>query len=220
MMKKIVLFAIASLLAVAPAGAQGKKVIKQAKEDSKLVVSQLKEDGYKPIDNVKLDDAVNSYLTTKYSDKSVTEVIGKATSGDLNDAKAKARQDAIGGYPAEEVANSFFVYKKNKKKFDVVCYALVNGSSAAAAGVNATQALRKGEGTAASLAAAKAAQEAKDAKAQAKKAEKKAKSDAKKAEKKAQKKIEKAQKQADAKAQKAIDKAQKEKQKALDKLNQ
>lgn len=218
-MKRFALVVLAGLMALAPSVAQSKKVVKQAKEDSKLMASQLKSDGYKTIVNVKLDDAVKDFLTAKYSDKTAVEVVGKATSGDLNEAKAQARQDAVSVYPAGDVINSFFVYKKSKKKYDVVCYALLGGSSAAAAASNPVQAARVAEGSASTIATAKALQDAKDAKAEAKKTQQKAKSEAKKADKKAKKEAAKIQKKADKDYQKAIDKAEKKRAKTLDKLN-
>ncbi len=209
-MKKIVIMILAGLMAFAPGQAQSRKVVKQAKEDAKLLVKQFKSDGYKSLDNAKLDDAVTEYLTLKYSDKSVFEVIGKATDKDLNQAKADARSDALSFYPAANVANSFFLYKKNRRKYDVVCYALVGGS---------TRYQTSRESTSSSVAFARAEQEKKEAKAEAKKAEKEAKKEIQKARKKAEKEAEKVRKKADKEHQKAIEKANEKAQKAIEKAD-
>ena len=47
-----------TLLVLAPAGAQSRKVVKQAKEDAKLELQALKDKGFKALDNVKIDDAI------------------------------------------------------------------------------------------------------------------------------------------------------------------
>jgi len=183
---------------IAPAGAQSRKAVKQAKKDTKLAVSELKADGYKSLDNVKLDDAVNSFLTSKYSTKSAVEVIGKGVGDDLNEAKAEAREDAIGGYPDDEVVNSFYVYKKTRKRYEVVCYAVLKGRSAKTASKDRTQIRRRSESTESSIDSARREQERKEAKAKEKKELQKAKQDARKAEKKAQRQAEKAEKAAKA----------------------
>ena len=126
-MKRIILLALAGLMAVAPAPAQSRKVVKQAKEDARLLARQFKTDGYKALDNVKLEDAITDYLSDKYSDKSLFEVVGKATEKNLNEGKARARQEALSVYPTAAVRNSFFIYKKNRRKYDVICYALIGG---------------------------------------------------------------------------------------------
>ena len=47
----------------------------------------------------------------------------------MNEAKSLAREDAVSFYPLGDVANSFFVYKKDKRRYDVICYALLRTSS-------------------------------------------------------------------------------------------
>ena len=148
-MKRIILILVAGLVALAPLPAQSRKVTKQAKEDARLVAKQLKEEGFKSLDKGKLEDTVSEFLTIKYSDKSIYEVIGKATDKNLNEAKAKARRDALAVYPAAEIADSFFVYKKNGRKYDVICYALIGGASKVS---SRAQSVREGtSSTAASL---------------------------------------------------------------------
>ena len=213
-MKKIIPIILALIVAAAPAGAQFKRAGKQAKEDAKLVVSQLKAEGYKPIDKIKLDDAVRDYLEVKYSEKDVMEVIGKGSSKTLNEAKALAREDAISYYPLGEVVNSFFVYKKNKRRYDVVCYTLLKASSRAASSI------RRNEGTATTIANARAEQDAREARAEAKKMEQQAQKDMKQAQKKAEKQAEKVRKKADKAHQKAVDKANEKARKAIEKADE
>ena len=213
-MKRIIPIILALTVAAAPAGAQFKRAGKQAKEDAKLLVSQLKADGYKPIDKVKLDDAVRDYLEDKYSEKDLMEVIGRASSKTLNEAKAQAREDAISYYPLGEVVNSFFVYKKNKRKYDVVCYTLLKASSRSSSSV------RRAGGTSATIANARAEQEAREARAEAKKMEQQAQKDAKKAQKKAEKQAEKIRNKADKAHQKAVDKANEKARKAIEKADE
>lgn len=202
-MKRFILSAVICLLALSPAGAQSRKVVKQAKEDAKYELQALKDKGFKALDNVKIDDAVNDFLVAKYDDKSCVEVVGKATAADLNEAKSQARLNAVGNVNDGDIVNQFFVYRKNKKNFDVVCYSLVRGEGAVAARANGSN-VASSEGTAATIAAAQAEKARKEAKAaadkarkSAQKAEKKAKKDVKKAEEKVKKAQQKAKKKTD-----------------------
>ena len=213
-MKRILLIVLAGLVALAPLPAQSRKVTKQAKEDARLVARQLKEEGYKTLDKGKLEDTVSDFLTIKYSDKSTYEVIGKATDKNLNDAKAKARRDALSVYPAAEISDSFFVYKKNGRKYEVICYALIGGNS----GVSSrAQSVR--EGTSSTAAFARADQERKEAQAEAKKAQKKARKEIQKAQEKAEREAEKARNKAEKAHQKAVDKANSKARKAIEKAD-
>ncbi|MBR5396758.1 MAG: hypothetical protein IK145_02790 [Bacteroidales bacterium] len=209
-MKRLILFAVMGLLAIAPAGAQSKKVVRQAKEDAKFQLQALKEKGFKALDNVKLDDAVNKFLVTKYDDKSIVEFVGKATAADINEAKAQARLNAVGNANEGDIVDQFFVYRKSRKNFDVVCYSLLRGE-----GVNVARAtgsnVAASEGTAATIAAAQAEKVRKEAKAAADKARKsalKAEKKAKKDVKKAEEKVKKAQEKAKQKTDEALQKIQ------------
>ena len=186
-MKRIILALLAGIIAFSPVTAQSHKAVKQAKKDTKILVKQFKSDGYKSLDNIKLDDVVNRYLTTLYSKKNYIEVIGKAEDKDLNAAKAEARSDALYGYPDDDVEDYFFEYKKTRNRYEVLCYAVLSGRSAKDASKDRTQVRRRADGTEASIAAARAEQEAKEAKAKEEKAKAKAQKEAKKAEKKAEK---------------------------------
>ena len=186
-MKRFILSILLGAMVLAPVAAQSRKAVKQAKKDTKIEVKQLKADGYKSLDNVKLDEVVNRYLTSLYSTKNSTEVIGKAENKDLNIAKAEARTDALYGYPENDVVDSFFVYKKTRNRYEVVCYAVLKGRSAKDASKDRTQMRRRSEGTEATIATARSEQEAKEAKAKEDKARAKAEKEAKKAEKKAEK---------------------------------
>ena len=210
-MKRIILIVLVSLMAVAPAGAQFKRPGKQAKEDAKLVVSQLKEEGYKPLDNTKLDDAVKDYLSLKYSEKNCMEVVGRGNSKNLNEAKSLARDDAMSFYPMGETVSSFFVYKKSRRRYDVVCYALLRASSKAS--------VRTTGGTSERISAARAEMDEKEARAEAKKMEQQTRKEVKKAQKKADKQAEKIRKKADKAHQKAVDKANEKAQKAIEKAD-
>lgn len=221
-MKRIILSAVMVLLALAPAGAQSRKVLKQAKEDAKLELQVLKDKGFKALDNVKLDEAVNDFLVAKYDDKACVEVVGKATAADLNEAKAQARLNAVGNVNEGDIVNQFFVYRKNKKNFDVVCYSLVRGEGVFAAKANGSN-VASSEGTAATIAAAQAEKARKEAKAaaekarkSAQKAEKKAKKDVKKAEEKAKKEV----KKAEEKVKKAQQKVQEKTEEANQKIQE
>lgn len=194
-MKKIILLAAVCMLSLTPAGAQGRKIVKKVKEDAKVQVQVLKEDGFKALDNEKIDESVKAFLTDKYSDKSAVEVVGKAVSKDLNEAKAMARQDAIYGYDSQDIGETFFVYRKSRRQFEVVCYSLVKGASAAAARNNAVQIARQSEGTEAQIAGAKARAAKEKADKERRKAEKKAD--------KAKKKADKAKKEAEKQAEQA-----------------
>lgn len=204
-MKKIVLIVFAAWMAVAPLAAQSRKIAKKAKEDAELAVQALKNEGCKTLDNTKLEDAVRQFLTSKYSDKSCIEVVGRATGvDDLNEGRSQARMSAISGYPDEDILETFFVYKKNRRKFDVTCFALVSGSSARmATSTNAAQAANS-IGTAARIASEKEAQLQKEARKKEAKMKKDAKKKAKKAEKKARNKV----KQAERKGQQTEKKGQ------------
>ncbi|MBQ8062174.1 MAG: hypothetical protein IJ205_09605 [Bacteroidales bacterium] len=212
-MKRITLIVLAAFMALAPLGAQGRKAVKQAKEDSKYLVSQLKEEGYKPLDNNKLDDAVKDYLAVKYSEKNLLEVVGKATSKSLNEAKSQAREDAMSYYPYGEVASSFFVYRKVRKRYNVSCYALLRTGS------RGSSFTRSSQGTASAIASARAEQAAKESQAEAKKLEKQARQEAVKAQKKAEKEADKARAKADKAHQKAVDKANEKARKAIEKAD-
>ena len=213
-MKRIILILVAGLVALAPLPAQSRKVTKQAKEDARLVAKQLKEEGFKSLDKGKLEDTVSEFLTIKYSDKSIYEVIGKATDKNLNEAKAKARRDALAVYPAAEIADSFFVYKKNGRKYDVICYALIGGASKVS---SSAQSVR--EGTSSTAAFARADQEKKEAQAEARKADKKARKEMQKAKEKAEREAEKARNKVDKAHQKAVDKANSKARKAIEKAD-
>lgn len=202
-MKRIIIAALAALVALSPAGAQNRKLVKAAKEDAKYEYKYLTSEGYKALDDVKLKDAVEDFMIKKYTNPSWVEVKGTADKvSDLNEAKALARNKAIGSYPAEEVSNVLFIYKKNRRKFDVVCYALVHGTSAAAALNNPQRYSNKDKNMAsmeqeitavkAEMAKKEAMQAAKEAKAKAKK---EAKKQAKKAKAKAEKSAQKAAKE-------------------------
>ena len=115
---------------------------------------------------------------------------------DLNEAKAEAREDAVSFYPVEDVSQIFFVYKKNRKKFDVLCYALVKGESASAARNNPRQYSKKDYGMDESISKMKEQQAVKEAKQAEKNAKAEAKKEAKKAAKKDKAKAEKAAKKA------------------------
>ena len=115
-MRRFILSILLGAMVLAPVAAQSRKAVKQAKKDTKIEVKQLKADGYKSLDNVKLDEVVNRYLTSLYSTKNSTEVIGKAENKDLNIAKAEARTDALYGYPEDDVVDSFFVYRKTRNR--------------------------------------------------------------------------------------------------------
>ena len=191
-MKKFFLLAAVCMLSVLPGCAPGAQMAKKVKEDSKVQVQVLKDKGYKALDNEKIDESVKSFLTAKYNDRGAVEVIGKATSKDLNEARAMARQDALAGYDPADIGETFFVYKKSRRQFEVVCYSLVKGSAASAARRNATQLARQYENTEAQIAEAKA----KAAREKAEKERKKAQKQADKARKKAEKARKEAQKQA------------------------
>ena len=83
----------------------------------------------------------------------------------------------------EDVLNSFFVFKKTRGRYEVVCYAALKGASAKDASKDRAQLRRRSEGTEAAIKSARADQEAraKDIKAR-KKAKKEARKDKKKAE--------------------------------------
>ena len=206
-MKRIILLALAGLMAVAPAPAQSRKVVKQAKEDARLLARQFKTDGYKALDNVKLEDAITDYLSDKYSDKSLFEVVGKATEKNLNEGKARARQEALSVYPTAAVRNSFFIYKKNRRKYDVICYALIGGGTS------------RGYSTSSSGGFNRLDQEVREARQEAKKEARQEQKEIKKAQAKAQKKAEQARKKADKTHQKAVDKATEKARKAIDKAD-
>ena len=157
---------------------------------------------------------MSEFLTIKYSDKSIYEVIGKATDKNLNEAKAKARRDALAVYPAAEIADSFFVYKKNGRKYDVICYALIGGASKVS---SRAQSVR--EGTSSTAAFARADQEKKEAQAEARKADKKARKEMQKAKEKAEREAEKARNKVDKAHQKAVDKANSKARKAIEKAD-
>ncbi len=221
-MKRIILLALAGLMAVAPAPAQSRKVVKQAKEDARLLARQFKTDGYKALDNVKLEEAITDYLSDKYSDKSLFEVVGKATEKNLNEGKARSRQEALSVYPTAAVRNSFFIYKKNRKKYDVICYALIGGgtsrgySSSSSGGFNRLdQEVKEARQEARQEARKEARQQQKEIRKAQAKAEKKAEQARKKADKAHQKAVDKATE----KARKAIDKADREREKALEGIN-
>ena len=186
-MRRVLLSILVGVIALAPAAAQSRKAAKQAKKDAKIEAKQLKSDGYKSLDNIKLEDVVRRYLTSLYSTKKATEVIGRAENKDLNIAKADARADALYGYPEEDIADSFFVYRKTRNRYEVLCYAAVKGRSAKDASKDRTQIRRRSEGTGATIEAARAEQEAKEAKAKEEKARKKAEKQARKAEQKVRK---------------------------------
>lgn len=181
-MRRIFIAIVLCLAVVATSAAQSRKAARQAKKDTKVEVKYLKSEGYKALDNVKLEDAVNAYLAAKYSVKNSVEVIGKAKNSDLNIAKAEARSDALYGYPEEDVLDSFFVFKKIRGRYEVVCYAALKGRSAKDASKDRTQVRRRSEGTQAAIESVRSDQAAK---ARAEKARKKAKKDAQK-EKRAQ----------------------------------
>ena len=185
-MRKIIITILLGLAVVAPSAGQSRKAVKQAKKDTKIEVKHLKSEGYKSLDNIKLEDAVNGHLTALYSTKNAVEVVGKATEKDLSAAKAEARSDALYGYPEEDVVSSFFVYKKSRGRYEVVCYAALKGRSAKDASKDRTQARRRSEGTQAAIESAKADQKAREAQAKEDKARKKAEKEARKAEKKAE----------------------------------
>lgn len=185
------------IIALGPVGAQSRKAVRQAKKDTKVLVKELKADGYKSLDNVKLDDAVNGFLTSKYSTRNSVEVIGRAIDKDLNDAKAEARADAVYGYPEENIVDSFFIYRKSQKRYEVICYALLKGRSAKEASKDKTQYRRRSDGTEATIAAANAEREAREARTKAEKERKKAEKAARKAARKAESKAQKAREQAD-----------------------
>lgn len=185
-MKRLVITILMGIIALGPVGAQSRKAVKQAKKDTKVLVKELKADGYKTLDNVKLEDAVNRFLTSKYSTKNSVEVIGRAMSKDLNESKAEAREDALYGYPEDNIVDHFFVYRKVQKRYEVICYALLKGRSAKEASKDRTQTRRRYEGTEATIAAARAEQEAKEARQKAEKERKKAEKEARKAAKKAE----------------------------------
>ena len=210
-MKRIIPLFLALLVATVPAGAQFRRATKQAKEDAKLVVSQLKADGFKPLDNKKLDDSVQEFLEDKYSEKDVYEVIGKGTSKTLNEAKALAREDAISYYPLGDVVNAFFVYKKERRKFTVVCYALIRASSRSS--------IRTTGGTASAINSARAEQAEREARSEAKKMQQQAQKNAKKAQKKAEKQAQKLRDKADKAHEKAVDKANERARKAIEKAD-
>ena len=191
-MNKSILMAAVCILALTPAGAQSRKIAKQAKDDASVQVKVFKEEGYKALDNEKIDESVKSFLSAKYSDKSTFEVIGKGSDKDINEAKAMAREDALSGCDPSDVVETYFVYRKNRRQFEVVCYSLVKGASAAAARNNATQIARQYENSEAQIAAARA----KAAKEKADKERKKAQKKADKAKKKAKKAAKEAEKQA------------------------
>ncbi len=203
-----------TLLVLAPAGAQSRKVVKQAKEDAKLELQALKDKGFKALDNVKIDDAVQNFLVAKYDDKSCVEVVGKATSADLNEAKAQARLNAVGNINEGDIVDQFFVYRKSRKNFDVVCYSLVRGEGVNAARANGSN-VAASEGTASTIAAVRAEKARKEAKAAADKAKK----NARKAEKKARKDVKKAEEKVK-KAQENQQKAQKKNEEALQKVQE
>lgn len=210
-MKRIILIALTGLLAVAPVGAQNKKIVKQAKADAKLELQALKDKGFKAMDNIKLEDDVQDYLTAKYNDKSCIEVVGKATAADLNEAKAQARQNALGNVNEADVVDQFFVYRKSKKNYEVVCHSLVRGEGVEIARSNRAN-IAASEGTAATIAATQAENAKKEAKAAAEKARK----DAKKAEKKARKDV----KKAEEKAKKAQEKLEQKNEEARKKIQE
>lgn len=196
-MKKIIITAIIALVALSPVFSQNRKAVKKAKEDAKYELKYLSSEGYKALDNVKLEDAVKAFLAEKYSNKRAVEVVGRSTDcKDLNEAKAEAREDAVSFYPVEDVSQIFFVYKKNRKKFDVLCYALVKGESASAARNNPRQYSKKDYGMDESISKMKEQQAVKEAKQAEKNAKAEAKKEAKKAAKKDKAKAEKAAKKA------------------------
>lgn len=216
-MKKFVLFVFAALMAVAPLAAQGRKVVKRAKEDAKMGVQALKKEGYKALDNMKLEEAVKKFLTSKYSDKSCVEVAGRATGvDDLNEGRAQARMSAVGGYPDEDILETFFVYKKDRRKFDVTCFALVSGSSARMAGSTNAAQVANAVGTAAAIASEKDYRLQKEARKKEVRMKKEANKKARKAERKAEKKVQQARKKAEMKVQQAEKEAAKKLQQIQD----
>ena len=201
-MKKTIIVALLAAIVAMPSNAQSKKVVKQAKEDAKYELEYLKDQGFSALDNVKIEDEVRNFLTEKYSKSACAEVIGKADGyDDLNEAKAQARNEAVSPYPEGDVSNVFFVYRKKHKKYDVICYALVQGSSYGNA-VNNSSRHRAKDGMDTCIATVKQ----QHADQEAKQAEKKAKAKAKAAEKKAKAK---AKAKAKKDAAKAADKAYK-----------
>lgn len=212
-MRRITLIVLAVFMALSPVGAQGRKAVKQAKEDSRYLVNQLKQEGYKPLDSKKLDNSVQDYLEVKYSEKNLLEVVGKASSKNLNEAKSRAREDAMSYYPYGEIANSFFVYRKNRNRYSVSCYALLRASSRGASSVRAAQ------GTASAIAAGRAEQAVRESKAEARKLEKQARKEVEKAQRKVEKQADKARAKADRAHQKAVDKANERARKAIEKAD-
>lgn len=189
-MRRFLLTILMGLAIIVPSEAQSRRAVKQAKKDTKIEIRELKSEGYKSLDNAKLDEVVNRYLTAKYSVKSSYEAIGKATDKDLNVAKAEARADAFRNYPEEDVLDSFFVFKKARGRYEVICYVALKGQSAKEASRDRVQSRRRSDGTEATIASARAEQEAREAKekrekAQAKKA-RKARQDEKRARRAAQ----------------------------------
>lgn len=187
-MRKILLSVLLGLIVLSPMTAQSAKAVKKAKKDTKVEVKYLKSEGFKPLDNVKLEDAVNSYLTSKYSTKSSFEAIGKAQGKDLNEARVLARADALKDYPEEDIVDSFFVYKKTRGRFEVICYAVLKGVSAKDASRDRVQSRRRSESTESTIESIRADQKKKEAKEKEERAREKAKKDARqKAKKEARK---------------------------------
>ena len=58
-MRRFFIAILLSLAVMAPSAAQSRKAVKQAKRDTKIEVKHLKSEGYKSLDNIKLEEAVN-----------------------------------------------------------------------------------------------------------------------------------------------------------------
>ena len=202
-------------MAIAPMSAQSKKQINQAKADAKLEAKALKQEGFQNLGSENMEDKLYTHLLSADSNSSSYEVIGKAEGqSDLTEAKTLARTNAVANYSASDVSDVFFVWRKNKKAYDVYCYATLTGESAKMAASNKPKVFTESEKAAAVKAADQAKKDAKDAVKKADAQKKKVAKQAEKADQKAQKEVKAAQEKADKKAQKAVDKAEKAKAKA------
>ena len=77
-MRRFLLTILMGLAIIVPSEAQSRRAVKQAKKDTKIEIRELKSEGYKSLDNVKLDEVVNRYLTAQVFHQESNEVIGKA----------------------------------------------------------------------------------------------------------------------------------------------
>ena len=199
-MKKYLTIALSLLVLIAvPVTAQRRADKRRAKSEAKAEARAFKKQDFEFYGTGDLREELYSHLLAKYSDKNNFEVLGKALDQeDMAQAKTLARELAVGSYPEEDIASIFFVWRKaGRKSFDVYCYAVLQGVSAA-------DALRRDSPVVREFELLEKEQAVKEARKRAEKAKKEREKALKEA-KKAQKEAEKARKE----AQKAAKEAQK-----------